>query len=142
MTTLPLIARTITDAENRWTDVRALLSFLTTALTVKVPEDKEVALGLELPSGSYRPTLFIRTTALGDFAGLYAYVGGEYRRIDNFPHTGEIRGIANYVVGTTELEPGWYLADGENGTINRSSHFSGTTPNFSYAEIQYTGVIS
>lgn len=131
--------RRITDNENRWGDVRALLSLLASAVVVSIPEASQVGVGAELPSGPSRPPLFVRTTATGDFAGLYAFVAGEYRRIDNYPNPGEIRGVANFIVDVTKLAPGWYLADGSNGTLDRSAQFVGSAPNYDYAEIQYTG---
>lgn len=136
--TLPLIARTLTATENRWADPKAFVELLTSALTVKVPVTDQALSGMTLPSGTNRPLLFILTTPTGDFSGLYAFIAGEYRQIDNYPNVGEIRGVANVTTSTTFL-PGWHLANGNNGTIDRSSHFSGSSPNFSYAEIQYTG---
>lgn len=136
--TLPLQTRSITEVENRWGDVREFLAFLTTALTVRVPDVPSVSAGISFPIGGNRPILFLLLTTTGDFSGLYAFVAGEYRLIAG-NIAGEIRGIASYTVGTTLLPFGWHLADGTNGTVNRSSHFSGASPNFGYAEIQYTG---
>lgn len=136
--TLPIITRSITDTEDRWGSVREFLAFLTTAITVKVPDAPSVSAGISFPIGSNRPLLFLQLTTTGDFSALYAFIAGEYRQIAG-AIPGEIRGIADYTVGDT-LPYGWHLADGTNGTVNRSSHFSGASPNFGYAEIQYTGV--
>jgi hypothetical protein len=139
MTTLRLIIRALTPAENRWSDPKGFLSLLQSAASVGLDLPVEVGVGPDLPTGQNRPTLFIRTTPAGDFAGLYSFVAGAYRRIDNYPNVREIRGISGYTVGVTELAPGWHLADGTNGTYDRSSEFVGAAPTYDYAEIQYTG---